>query len=86
MSVQPRWMPERRDPGRRTCSGRGFRDLRHLDGPARRLGEEVDRQIEEVQATIEQADRVLDRSHQLLGDKSASRVPSSTGPASEDEA
>jgi hypothetical protein len=34
----------------------------------RRLREEAGRQIEEVQATIEQSDRILDRSHQLLGD------------------
>jgi hypothetical protein len=33
------------------------------------LGEAADRQIEEVQATIEQAECVLDRSQQLLGDK-----------------
>jgi hypothetical protein len=32
------------------------------------LREEAGRQIEEVQATIEQSDRILDRSHQLLGD------------------
>jgi hypothetical protein len=36
---------------------------------AGRLGEAADRQIEEVQATIEQAECVLDRSQQLLGDK-----------------
>ena len=33
--------------------------MRHLDGPARRLGEEADRQIEEVQATMEQAECAL---------------------------
>ena len=59
---------------------------RELVKQARRLGEEADRQIEGVQATIEQADRVLDRSHQLLGDRSGSRALSSTGPASEEEA
>src|SRR4051794_16484996 len=58
----------------------------HPNSKPWRLGEEADRQIEEVQATIEQADRVLDRSHQLLGDRSASSAPSSTGPALEEEA
>ena len=41
---------------------------RELVQQSQRLGAEADRQIEEVQATLEQADRVLDRSHQLLGD------------------
>jgi hypothetical protein len=59
---------------------------RELVKQAQRLGEAADRQIEEVQATIEKADRVLDRSQQLLGDKSASRAPSTTGPTSEEEA
>jgi hypothetical protein len=56
---------------------------RELVKQARRLGEEADRQIEGVQATIEQAECVLDRSQQLLGDKSASRTHSSPGPASD---
>jgi hypothetical protein len=59
---------------------------RELVKQAQRLGEAADRQIEEVQATIEQAECVLDRSQQLLGDKSASRAPSTTGPTSEEEA
>ena len=42
---------------------------RELVKQAHRLGEAADRQIEGVQATIEQAECVLDRSHQLLGDK-----------------
>jgi hypothetical protein len=32
------------------------------------LREEADRQIEEVQATIERVDQALDRSQKLLGD------------------
>jgi len=48
------------------------------------LGEAADRQIEEVQATIEQAECVLDRSQQLLGDKSRSSAPSSTGSPPDD--
>ena len=59
---------------------------RELVKQAQRLGEAADRQIEEVQTTIEKADRVLDRSQQLLGDKSASHAPSTTGPTSEEEA
>jgi len=59
---------------------------RELVKQAQRLGEAADRQIEEVQTTIEQAECVLDRSQQLLGDKSASRAPSTTGPTSEEEA
>ncbi len=57
---------------------------RELVKQAQRLGEAADRQIEGVQATIEQAECVLDRSHQLLGDRSASSAPSSTGSASEE--
>ncbi len=59
---------------------------RELVKQARQLGEAADRQIEEVQATIEQAECVLDRSQQLLGDKSGSSAPSSTGSASNKEA
>jgi hypothetical protein len=59
---------------------------RELVKQAQRLGEAADRQIEEVQTTIERAECVLDRSQQLLGDKSASRAPSTTGPTSEEEA
>jgi hypothetical protein len=59
---------------------------RELVKQARRLGEAADRQIEEVQTTIEQAECVLDRSHQLLGDTSASRAHSSPGSASDAEA
>ena len=58
---------------------------RELVKQAQPLREQADRQIEGVQATIEKADRVLDRSHQLLGDRSASSAPSATGPASEHE-
>ena len=42
---------------------------REIVEESRRLGSEADRQIEGVQATLEQADRVLDRSHELLSDK-----------------
>ena len=42
---------------------------RELVKRAQRLGEAADHQIEELQATIERADRVLDRSHHLLGDQ-----------------
>jgi hypothetical protein len=42
---------------------------REIVEQSRRIGEEADRQIGEVQATLEQADRVLDRSHQLLGEE-----------------
>ena len=59
---------------------------RELVKQAQRLGEEADRQIEGVQATIEQAECVLDRSQQLLGDKSASSAHSSPGSASDAEA
>jgi hypothetical protein len=59
---------------------------RELVKQAQRLGEAADRQIEEVQTTIEQAECVLDRSHQLLGDTSASRAHSSPGSASDAEA
>ena len=41
---------------------------REIVEQSRRIGAEADRQIEEVQETLEQADRVLDRSHELLGD------------------
>ena len=58
---------------------------RELVKQAQRLREEADRQIEGVQATIEQAGRALDRSQQLLGDKAASRALSST-PAPPDDA
>ena len=58
--------------------GRG----RELVKQAQRLGEAADRQIEEIQTTIEQAECVLDRSQQLLGDTSASRAHSSPGSAS----
>ena len=44
---------------------------RELVQQSQRLGEEADRQIEGVQATIEQADRALDRAHQILSDKPA---------------
>ena len=43
---------------------------RELVKQAQWLGEAADRQIEEVQTTIEQADRALDRSQKLLGDTS----------------
>ena len=59
---------------------------RELVKQAQWLGEAADRQIEEVQATIEKADRVLDRSQQLLGDTSASSVPSATGAPPDQEA
>ena len=39
---------------------------RELVKQAQRLRDETDRQIEEAQVTIEQADRVCDRSKQLL--------------------
>ena len=58
---------------------------RELVKQAQRLGEAADRQIEEVETTIEQADRVLDRSQQLLGDKSASRAPSTGSPPEDEE-
>ena len=57
---------------------------RELVKQAQRLREEADRQIEGVQATIEQAGRALDRSQQLLGDKAASYVPSPTGSSPDD--
>ena len=57
---------------------------RELVKQAQRLREEADRQIEGVQATIEQAGRALDRSQQLLGDKAASHVPSPTGSSPDD--
>ena len=41
---------------------------RELIMQARRLGEAADRQIEGVQATIKQAECLLDRSQQLLSD------------------
>ena len=58
---------------------------RELVKQAQRLGEAADRQIEGGQATIQQAECVLDRSQQLLGDKSASRAHSSPGLASDGE-
>ena len=58
---------------------------RELVKQAQRLREEADRQIEGVQATIEQAGRALDRSQQLLGDKAASHVPSPTGSSPDNE-
>ena len=61
---------------------------RELVKQAQRLGEEADRQNEGVQATIKEADRVLDRSHELLRDTPAGRQPSrgevSSGSASEE--
>ncbi len=59
---------------------------RELVKQAQRLREKAYQQIEEVQVTIKQADRVLDRANQLLGDKSANREPASRGSASEEEA
>src|SRR3712207_1205341 len=59
---------------------------RELVKQAQRLREAADQQIEGVQATIEQAECVLDRSQQLLGDKSASRAPSTPGPTSDQKA
>ena len=56
-------MPD--DPGLRETA-KAIARSRELVEKARRLGAEADRQIEGVQATLEQADRVLDRSHQLL--------------------
>jgi hypothetical protein len=44
------------------------RSGRELVKQAQRLREVAERQIEEVQATIEQADQALDRSQKLLGD------------------
>jgi len=58
---------------------------RELVKQAQRLREEADRQIEEFQVTIEQGDRILDRSQQLLGDTSVSRVPSGTGSSPDTE-
>ena len=57
---------------------------RELVKQAQRLREQADRQIEGVQATLEEADRTLDRANQILGDKAASRVPSSTPAPPED--
>ena len=57
---------------------------RELVKQAQRLREEADRQIEGVQATIEQADRALNRANQVLGDKAASHVPSPTGSSPDD--
>jgi hypothetical protein len=59
---------------------------RELVKQAQRLREAADQQIEGVQATIEQAECVLDRSQQLLGDNSASRVPSTGSPPEDEEA
>jgi len=58
---------------------------RELVKQAQRLREEAGRQIEGVQATIEQADRALNRANQLLGERSVSRAPSSTGSPPDDE-
>ena len=58
---------------------------RELVKKAQRLRDEADRQIEGVQSTIEQADHALTRANQILGDRSASRTPSST-PAPPDDA
>jgi hypothetical protein len=62
---------------------------RELVKQAQRLGEEADRQNEGVQATIKEADRVLDRSHELLRETPAGRQPSrgkvSSGSASDEE-
>src|SRR3954469_14587980 len=52
---------------------------RELVKQAQRLREEAGRQIEGGQATIEQADRALNRANQILGDKAPSRAPSPTG-------
>jgi hypothetical protein len=48
---------------------------RELVKEAQRLREAADRQIEGVQATLEQADRALTRTSQILGDTSAGREP-----------
>jgi len=58
---------------------------RELVKQAQRLREEAGRQIEGVQATIEQADRALNRANQILGDKAPSRAPSSTGSSPDNE-
>ena len=42
---------------------------RELVKQVQRSAEALDRQVERAQATIEQSDRILDRSQQLLGDK-----------------
>ena len=51
---------------------------RELVKEAQRLRNEADRQIEGVQASLEQADRALNHANQLLGNTSASRAPSPT--------
>ena len=48
---------------------------RELVQQSQRLGDQADRQIEGVQATIEQVDRALDRSHQILSDKPTASDP-----------
>ena len=58
---------------------------RELVKQAQRLREEAERQIGEVQTTLNQVDRTLDRSQQLLGDTSASSVPSGTGAPPDEE-
>ena len=57
---------------------------RELVKEAQRLREEAGRQIEGVQATLEQADRALTRANQILGDTSASGAPASPGLASDE--
>ena len=58
---------------------------RELVKQAQQLRDEAERQIEDVQATLEQADCALDRANQILRDSSESRVPSGTGSSSDTE-
>ena len=48
---------------------------REIVEQSRRIGENADRQIEVVQSTLERADRVVDRSHQLLDEPEKERSP-----------
>ena len=57
---------------------------RELVKEAQRLRDEADRQIEGVQATLEQTDRALTRANQILGDPSAGREPAHPGLASDE--
>ena len=51
---------------------------RELVKEAQRLRDKADRQIEGVQATLEQADRTFNHANQILGDMSASGAPPPT--------
>ena len=63
--------PDLREPADAIARGR------ELVKEAQRLRDEADRQIEGVQATLEQADRALNHANQILGDTSAGRALSS---------